>query len=76
MKVRPAILTVPLRGTVEVFAATTMPTLPLPVPLAPLVTVSHAALLVADQAHELTAATDTVVVSLVAPDARLDGEMV
>lgn len=76
MKVRPAIRTVPLRGAVEVFAATPILTLPLPVPLAPLETVSHVALLVVVQAHELAAATDTVVVSPAAPDARLDGEMV
>lgn len=45
----PAIVSVPVRGLVDVFAAMLKLTAPLPVPLAPPVTVIQPALLVADQ---------------------------
>jgi hypothetical protein len=46
---------VPVRGVVLVFAATVNETVPLPDPLAPPLTVIHAAPLVAVQAHPLPA---------------------
>jgi hypothetical protein len=51
-------VSVPARAPPE-FAATVKPTLPLPVPLAPDVMVSHAALLVAVHEHPLAADTAT-----------------
>ena len=51
MKAAPAIVSVPVRAVVAVFAATLKPTLLVPEPLAPLVTVIHAALLTAVHAH-------------------------
>ena len=47
MNVAPAIVNVPLRLDAIVFAPTLNPTVPLPDPVAPLVTVIHAALLAA-----------------------------
>ena len=47
----PAIVSVPVRLDATVFAATLKPTLPLPDPVAPLVTVIHAALLAAVHAQ-------------------------
>jgi hypothetical protein len=47
LKVCPAMVRFAEREEVEVLAATLYPTEPLPVPLAPLVSVSHAAPLVA-----------------------------
>ncbi len=41
MNACPAIVSVPVRGDVDVLAATVYATEPLPVPLAPLVTVTH-----------------------------------
>jgi hypothetical protein len=76
VNVRPAIVTVPVRDEADVFAATVIATVPLPVPLAPPVTVSHAALLVAVQSQALPAVTDTEVFSPAAADDRLDGAMV
>ena len=61
VNVLPPIVIVPVRATVVVFAAALQPTLPLPVPEAPVVTVSHASLLVAVQLHELAV---TVIVPL------------
>ena len=51
VNVVPAIVSVPVRFVVTVFAATLKPTLPLPLPFAPLVTVIQLALLAADQAQ-------------------------
>jgi hypothetical protein len=55
----PPIVSVPVRDVVAVFAATSNVTEPLPLPLAPAVTVIHAALLVAVQAHPVAAVTVT-----------------
>ena len=58
MKVCPATVSVPLRCVVPVLAAALNPTVPLPLPLAPLVTVSHdVALLTAVQAQPVAAVT-------------------
>jgi hypothetical protein len=54
-----AIAIVPARG-VPVFAATLKPTVPLPVPEAPLVTVIHGAPLTAVHAHAAVVVTVTV----------------
>ena len=51
VNVAPAIVSVPVRLDATVFAATLKPTLPLPDPVAPLVTVIHAALLAAVHAQ-------------------------
>ena len=61
MKVWPAIVAVPLRDDVAVLAATDSATVPLPEPFAPLVIVSHDALLVAVQAQPARLVTDTLV---------------
>ena len=58
VNVDPAIVNVPVRLVVAVFAATLKATLPGPEPEAPLVTVIHDALLVAPQAHPELAATE------------------
>lgn len=55
----PAIDTVPVRVVSAVLAATATVTVPLPVPLAPPVTVSQAALLVAVHPQELPVVTAT-----------------
>ena len=60
MNVCPAIVTVPERVVATVFAATLKLTLPLPDPLAPAVTVIHAALLEAVQPQPASAVTATV----------------
>jgi hypothetical protein len=57
VNVAPAIVSVPLRLEATVFAATSNVTEPLPDPLAPPVTVIHAALLVAVHAQPVAAAT-------------------
>ena len=58
MNVWPAIVSVPLRGDVLGLADALKPTLPLPLPLAPLVTVSHPVLLLTPvQAHPVGAVT-------------------
>lgn len=75
VNVAPAIVSVPVRGDAIVLAATLNPTVPLPEPVAPLVTVIHAALLAA--VHAQPAATATVLLP-VPPDAaseRLVGVM-
>ena len=51
MNVVPAIVSVPVRFVVTVFGATLKPTLPPPLPVAPLVIVIQLALLAADQAQ-------------------------
>ncbi len=60
MNVLPAIVNVPLRGDVALFAAILNPTVPLPVPGAPLVTVSHGALLNAVHAHAAATSAEPV----------------
>jgi hypothetical protein len=57
LKVVPAIVSVPDRFVVAVFAATLNDAVPLPVPLAPPVTVIHDALLAAVHAHPAPAVT-------------------
>ena len=70
VKVRPAIVSVPMRAA-PVFAATVKPTDPLPVPLAPEVIVSHeGSLLVAVQVQP--ADVDTVTGVPVPPAAPID----
>jgi hypothetical protein len=66
---------VPVRDEVEVLAATVNATVPLPLPDAPLVTVIHAALLVADQAQPLVVVTAIVELSPLAGEFRLTGEI-
>ncbi len=76
VKVAPAIVSVPVRLDATVFAAMLNPTVPLPDPVAPLVTVIHAALLAA--VHEQPVATVTPLLP-VPPDAANDwpvGEIV
>jgi hypothetical protein len=60
VNVWPPIVTVPLRGVVLVFAGALNPTVPLPLPLAPDVTVSHALLLVAVHAQPVGAVIPTL----------------
>ena len=69
VKVAPAIVKVPLRAAVVVFAAALMPTAPLPLPLAPEVTLSQVALLAAVHAQPAPAVTLTVPVP---PEAVID----
>ena len=57
VNVLPAIVSVPVRPVVDVFAADVKLTVPLPVPAAPAVTVIHAALLTAVHAHPVPAVT-------------------
>jgi hypothetical protein len=61
VKVCPAIVAVPERMVVPVLAATDRATVPLPLPLAPLVIVSHDALLVVAQAQPRRLVTATLV---------------
>ncbi len=72
MKGWPAIVTVPLRAA-PVLAATLNPTVPLPVPVAPDVTVIHAAFDVAVHPHAEPAVTATVPVPPLAPTDSLAG---
>ena len=58
MNVAPAIVSVPLRAVVDVFAATLKLALPEPNPNPPFVTVIHDALLVALHAQPKPAVTD------------------
>jgi hypothetical protein len=73
LSVWPAMVTVPVRCAVPVFAATTTSTLPLPVLPDP--TLNHAALLVVLHAHVLPAVTVTATDSPAAGDVRLVGEI-
>ena len=58
LNVSPPTVNVPVRGTELAFADALKPTLPLPLPVAPLVTVSHPVLLLTPvQAHPVGAAT-------------------
>jgi len=56
----PAIVTMPLRSLVEVFAATSRRTVPLPFPFAPAPTTIHGTLDAAVQGHPAPAVTDAV----------------
>ena len=60
VKIWPAIVSVAVRSTVVVFWATLNATVPLSVPEAPLVTVSHAALLTAVHEHPIPIRSETV----------------
>jgi hypothetical protein len=60
VKVTPPIVSAALRALLVVFAATLKPTLPGPLPVAPLVTVSQAALLAAVHAHPVGVVTLTL----------------
>lgn len=72
----PAIVTDPVRCASLVLAATSMPTVPLPLPVAPEVTLSHAELLVALHAQPLAVFTDTATGSPAAEDVWAPGEIV
>src|SRR5262249_44145049 len=73
-KLVPAIVSVPVRGVVVRFAATAYPTVPLPMPLDPAVTVNHVgALLVAVQVQ---LPTDTVTPTIPLPAAALGDALV
>ena len=73
VNVAPAMVSVPVRLDATVFAVTLNPTVPLPEPVAPLVTVIHAALLAA--VHEQPVATVTALLP-VPPDAANGGRSV
>ena len=60
VKVCPAIVAVPVRVVVAVFAATVRPTVPLPLPLAPLATVIQGAALDAVQLQLVPLVTETL----------------
>jgi hypothetical protein len=75
VNVLPAIVMVPVRDDVDVLAATLKATVPLPVPLAPLVIASQAALLVAVQPQVLPAVTAVEKVSPALGDVRVAGEI-
>ena len=76
LKVLPAIVTVPDRDALLVFAAAVRVTVPLPEPEGPAVTVTQAALLVADQPQPAGAVTPTLVDSPSTAKAFEPGEMV
>jgi hypothetical protein len=73
VKVAPAIVNVPVREVVAVLAVALMPTVPLPLPLAPDVTLNHVSLLAAVHAHPVPAVTLTVPVPPAAVIAWLVG---
>ena len=75
MKVWPAIVAVPVREVVAVFAATLIVTLPLPLPFVPLAIVSHDALLVAVHAQPARLVTATTGLSPAAGALKLVGLM-
>jgi hypothetical protein len=66
VSVLPAIVRVPVRGDVDALAAIAYVVVPLPVPLAPAVIVSHPALLTAVHAQPVPAVTVAVAVSALA----------
>jgi hypothetical protein len=70
----PAMVTRPLRSVEAVLAATEIETVPFPLPLAPPVTVSHAAPLDAVHAHPVAAVTAALVVAPVAGAVNESGE--
>jgi hypothetical protein len=74
VNVCPAMVIVPVRCVVTVLAATVNATVPLPAPLPPLVTLSHAALLVAVHTQELPAVTAVEAVSPAAGDVLETGD--
>ncbi len=76
VKVLPAIVSVADLPGVAVLAAAVNPTLPLPLPVAPLEIVTHDAPLVAVQAHPAAAVTVTVPGPPAAGSAWLAGEIV
>jgi hypothetical protein len=76
LKVWPAMVIVPVRCAVLVFAATTTVTVPVPVPDPPEPTLSQAALLVVLQAQVLPADTVTATDSPAAGEVRFVGAMV
>jgi hypothetical protein len=69
-------VSVAVLATPVVLPAAVNPTPPLPVPLAPLVIVTHDALLVAVQGHPGAAVTDTTPVPPAAAKAWLEGAIV
>ena len=73
VKVAPAIVSVPVRGVVTVFAATLNDALPGPVPVAPAVTVIHVSLLTAVHPHPAAAVTVALPVPPAAGTAWLTG---
>ena len=75
VNVWPAIVAVVVREVVAVFAATLSATVPLPLPLAPLVTVNHEAALDAVQAQPLNDVTATLVDCPAAAALKLVGLM-
>jgi hypothetical protein len=76
VKAFPPIVSVALRDAVVELAATVNPTLPLPLPEAPLEIVTHEAALVADQAQPAVVVSDTVPLPPAAATDWLAGEMV
>ena len=76
VNVWPAIVIVPLRPAVAVFAATLYATVPLPLPLLPLVIEIHEALLAAVHPQPVPAETATLPVVLDCEIERLAGEIV
>ncbi len=70
----PATVSVPTRWAVDVFAVALKVTVPFPLPLAPPVTLSQAALLVAVQAHPGPAVTPVVEAPAAAVSVRAVGE--
>ena len=75
VKVRPAIVTVPVRWLVPVFAAIEYPTVPEPLPVAPEVRVIQDAELDAVQAHPLVVVTLTEPVEALAATDVAVGEI-
>ena len=76
VNVLPAIVSVPVRDVVAVFAAMLNATLPFPVPAAPALTVIHVSLLTAVHAHPVGAVTVVLPVPPPAPMDWLVGEIV
>jgi hypothetical protein len=76
LNVWPAMVTSPLRCVEAVLAATDIETVPLPLPLAPAVTVSHAAPLDAVHAHPVSAVTEALVVAPADGAVNVSGETV
>jgi hypothetical protein len=75
VKVWPAIVTVPIRLVVAVFAVTPRATVPFPLPPAPAVIMTHEAPLVAVQPHPVAAVTATAVPPALSPIEKLVGEI-
>jgi hypothetical protein len=75
VNVRPPIVSVPERCDAVGFAATSNVVNPSPLPLAPPVTVIHAALLTADHEQPSGAVTDVDPLAVLAPTVWLVGEI-